>query len=148
MPMVTKFALLSLFSNTEDSSSCNKGLSSFRTRRSSCKPEGGVRRMSSISSESSIASTSTASSSECSSCPNFVNCGGDPNYKNNKINNDTNDENSNRLQNEKRLQNGKETTTMMPSLSWQRATRDMTHCRSVEEHLYFVFYISFVIINQ
>merc|ERR1740130_122353 len=108
--MVTKFALLSLFSNTEDSSSCNKGLSSFRTRRS--PPEGGVRRMSSISSESSIASESSTASSECSSCPNFVNCGGDPNYKN-KIND--NDENSN-------LQpaTGKQTTmtTMIKKLEW------------------------------
>ena len=117
MPMVTKFALLSLFSNTEDSSSCNKGLSSFKTRRSPCKPEGGVRRMSSISSESSIASESSTASSECSSCPNFVNCGGDPNYKNNKINNDTNDENSTRLQNEKQTT----MTTMIKKLEWQGA---------------------------
>lgn len=97
MPMVTKFALLSLFSNTEDSSSL-KGLSSFKTR---CSPKGGFRRMSSISSVSSTAS-------ECSSCPNFINCGGDPNYKN-KIN--ENDENNN-------LQNGTRMTTMIKKLEW------------------------------
>ena len=138
MPMVTKFALLSLFSNTEDSSSCNKGLSSFKTRRS--PPEGGVRRMSSISSESSMASESSTASSECSSCPNFVNCGGDPNYnKNNKINNDTNDENSNRLQNEKQTT----MTTMIKKLEWQGSNvYDPLSIR--EEHLYFVFYLYFI----
>mmetsp|Transcript_9308 Transcript_9308/g.19511 ORF Transcript_9308/g.19511 Transcript_9308/m.19511 type:complete len:104 (-) Transcript_9308:183-494(-) len=77
MPMVTKIALLNLFSNNTEDSPSFEGLSSWNTR---CSPKksSGVRRMSSASSISSVAS----SKSDCSSCPNFENCGGDLNYEN------------------------------------------------------------------
>lgn len=74
MPMVTKFALLSLFSklNNEDhSDSSFEGFSSFKTTRCSAskkdgEEEGIVRRMS----RSSSVSSSTASDSDCSTSNN------------------------------------------------------------------------------
>ena len=85
MPMVTKIALLNLFSNIEVDSPFGSfdGLPSpFKTGCSPEKSSGGdVRRKWSSSSISSIAS-SQKSEFECTSCPNYVNCGGDPNYDN------------------------------------------------------------------
>ena len=83
MPMVTKFALMNLFSNyTEDSPSL-QGLSPYIT---GCSPKktSTVRRMPSASSIS-----SSASSSDCKGCPNFDNCGGDPNYNRRSTEKDT-----------------------------------------------------------
>jgi hypothetical protein len=72
--MVTKFALMNLFSNNPEDSATFEDLSPYNTR---CSPKKstGVRWMSSASSLS-----SAVSSSDCPSCPNFENCGGDPNY--------------------------------------------------------------------
>ena len=74
MPMVTKFALMNLFSTNNEDSSQFEGVSPYNTRRPT-KKNAGVRRMSSGSSIS-----STVSSSDCTACSNFENCGGDPSY--------------------------------------------------------------------
>ena len=87
--MVTKIALLNLFSNTEADyrfGSLDGPPSSFMTKGLPKKNiDGGVRRKLSSSSISS-ASSSQKSENDCTSCPNYVNCGGDPKYGNsNKI---------------------------------------------------------------